>query len=1314
MKRVLSILLCLAFFQIISATAGPDSADPLASGFASPPATAKPLIWWHWMNGNVTKAGITADLEAMKRVGIGGATVFNISEGIPAGPVKFNSPEWHEMFKFAVQEANRLDLKLGLHNCAGWSSSGGPWNTPEHAMQHVTISETKITGGQKFTGTLPQPPTKLDYYRDIAVLAFPTPDGESGSMKQLAPKITASAPNLPGTFGSPITLPINKMPQFIQLEFARPLATRSAVLRFSQGSGRVEGVLQISDDGTNFRDVRSFTTAGRPTRPLSLALGAKTVSARYFRILFTHISTRTKELNVTGIDLSPRLRIENVDAKDGDSGAFVSSSADGEPAAAGLLVNRDDMVDLTSRMDADGHLEWDAPAGDWTILRIGYTPIGVDNHPGPVEGTGLECDKFSPAALDAHWAGFVQKALDDAGPLAGRGKTLDNVLIDSYEVGGQNWSDDFRAEFKRLRGYDPVPYLPAFTGRVVDSPEVSERFLWDVRRTIADLFAEKYYGHFTELCHAHDLESSFEPYTGPYESLQAGASADLPMGEFWVGGSTLDPSVKLASSIGHIYGRRIIGTESFTAAPGAHGRWLDDPYALKALGDQVYCTGINRLTFHRYAMQPWTNRWPGMTMGQWGTHFDRTCTWWDQGRAWIQYLTRCQFMLQQGQFVADAAYFDGENAPSEMPDLDPALPPGHDFDAVSALVLESATVENGELVLESGMRYRALILPASVRTMTPQLLKKIHTLVADGLNLVGAPPESSPSLEDYPQCDTEVKSLTRDLWGNCDGKNVTEHSYGKGMVFWGQPLTQVFAGLNVPPDFEFSATNHSDLAYVHRHDGDADIYFVSNQRNHFDEAACTFRVSGKVPELWHADTGVIEPAPVWREENGRTMVPLQFNPAGSVFVVFRKAADGDHAVAASVQGFLAPKNPVKPSKLIIHRAIYGAIQTKPAWMDVTARIKALAAAHKLEIVANNELAGDDPAPNIVKQLRVEFVLNGRHQTNLVAENETLTLAPGTEIVSATYGYLPAASSAASQTVDLTRKLSRLVHDGSLNVVADNGLAGTDPVFGIPKELRVDYSLDGVRRSATVAENGTLTLGNITAVGEPPVMDLRADAAGNVVVEAAAPGKVELTTSAGKTLTAVVKHVPPAVEISGPWNLSFPPNWGAPAEVTLPKLESWTDSADQGVKYFSGTATYTREIEVPDAMLAAGHSLWLDLGRVKNLAEVSLNGKSLGILWKPPFRVDITGAAQPGKNQLEVKVTNLWPNRLIGDEQLPDDREWVGKRLKDWPQWLLDGKPSPTGRFTFTTWHHWTKDDALLESGLLGPVRLVSYVTAEAR
>jgi hypothetical protein len=755
----------------------------------------------------------------------------------------------------------------------------------------------------------------------------------------------------------------------------------------------------------------------------------------------------------------------------------------------------------------------------------------------------------------------MQKIIADAGPLAG--KSFNNALIDSYEVGGQNWSPAFREEFRKRRGYDLLRFLPSFSGRVVDSPEITERFLWDMRRTIADLFAENYYGHFRELCRQNGLLASIEPYTGPFESLQCGAAADLVMGEFW-SNSQGHPSVKLASSVAHIYGKTIVGAESFTGNPNNAGKWLEDPYALKALGDLMYCWGLNRFIFHRYAMQPWTNRWPGMTMGQWGFHFDRTSTWWEPGRAWIEYCTRCQFMLQQGRSVADVAYFCGESAPVEMRSGHPPLPNGYDYDAINAdVLLHHASVQDGRLTLDAGASYRVLVLPPDDPAITPRLLKRIRDLVRAGLIVLGAPPAHSPSLEDFPRCDAQVKALAAEMWGeitardrvaadvsrrtiseeklaptDVGGYTATEHACGRGKVAWNKSLEEVLADAGEKPDFAFSSGSpDAKLVYVHRADKGADVYFVSNQRQSFDNAECTFRVSGRTPELWHPDTGLIEPAPVWSESaagnaaaddksDGRTRVRLQLDPAGSVFVVFRERSRGDHLVEAK---------------------------------------------------------------------------SGLRQNN-------------------------------------------------------------------------DWQV-------TLAKNGAPEITSCTN------------------------GSFELTTATGNKLKADLQDVPLPSEIAGPWTLRFPANWGAPGEVTLTNLTSWTEYPENGVRYFSGTATYSNELSISPEMLSNIRNVWLDLGRVKNLAEVVLNGRSLGILWKPPFRVDLTSAVHPGINRLEVKVTNLWPNRLIGDEQLPPDCEWNGKQLKEWPAWLLTGKPSPTGRLTFTTWHHWTKDSPLLESGLLGPVTL---------
>ena len=1144
------------------------AADSLETGFLNPPDSAKPQTWWHWMNGNITKSGISADLEAMQQIGLGGATVVNVDSGVPAGPVPFMSPEWREDFKFAIQEANRLGLKMCVENCAGWSSSGGPWNTPTNAMQRLTSSETSVQGPAVFNDVLPQPGVSLGFYRDIAVLAFKVQVAETGSALPPA-KLDIQRAVYGADGGGSVDLTSNLMTAIQsgrksiivnnELAGGDPASGQKKQLRIEYSIDGKARTLWV-DEGNTF----TYTVNSR--QPFGISLLGDTFNR-----------------------------------------------PPSEVAESGGTIAHEGILDLTTNLTPDGRLHWEVPAGKWTVLRLGYTPNGTKNHPAPKEGEGLECDKFSRAALDVHWAGFMQKVLDDVGPLAGR--TLDSSLIDSYEVGGQDWTPNFREEFQTRRGYDPLKYLPTFTRRIVDSPEATGRFLWDMRRTFADLFAENYYGHFAELCRQHGLESDVEPYTGPFESLQSGATADTVMGEFWNGGP-VDSSIKLAASVAHIYGKTTVGAESYTAW---NGSWQDDPYSLKALGDLVFCQGVNRYYFHRYAMQPWTNRWPGMSMGPFGINFERTVTWWKQGKAWIDYISRCEYMLQQGPVVVDAAYFDGQSAPVVTRVGKPPLPAGYDFDAVNAdVLLHGATVKNGRVTLAGGASYAVLILPPDDVNMTPQMLGCIHKLVSAGATMVGPRPLHSPSLADFPDCDVQVKTIADELWGNCDGATILENSCGKGRIVWGESLADVFARQKLKPDFEFKGAAYgTHLAYIHRVAGAADIYFVCNQRQQLEAAECTFRVSDKLPELWHPDTGRIEPAPVWNQHDGRTTVPLNFEPAGSVFVVFRHTANGtDHVVAvedASAAGAAA-------GKLEIEHAIYGAT-------------------------------------------------DGANGT------------------------------------DATATLSNLVQNGRLIVKAENNVFGGDPAVMHGKELRVDYTLDGQAGHMAVPEGQTLTLPAAAKSGGALQWETSVAASGSPVVKAWGNGRVELRTADGKVLHVTAADVPGPQEISGVWNLNFPANWGAPPSVTLGKLISWTDHTNDGVRYFSGTAAYEKEIEISAERLNTSRELWLDLGNVKNFAEVSLNGHDLGVLWKPPFRVNITAAAKAGANHLVVKVTNLWPNRQIGDEQLPADCEWDGQKLKAWPQWLLEGRPSPAGRLTFTTWQHWTKNSPLLASGLLGPVTL---------
>jgi hypothetical protein len=1091
------------------------------------------------MNGNVTKEGITADLEAMHKVGIVEANIITVANDIPPGPVPVMSPAFFDDVQFAAKEADRLGMTLCMDNCPGWSSSGGPWIKPEQSMMMVVTSETQAKGGSNLNLSLPQPPAKLDFYRDIAVLAFPTPAGGGNTpLASMSASVTASSRNfdanalIKGTTFAQLPVVAPDQPQYVQMDFPSPVAIQTVTITPGPKNRSCSGQIQISDDGNAFNAVADFQFAGSSRNPVTIGLGKQFTTA-HVRIVFTKTDKRATGIFIQKIEISGGMRIENLARKAvydsaGPDPLLVNKQMQ-QPFAPDMVVRSDKTIDLTSNMKPDGSLTWSAPSGDWTIMRIGYTTTGITNHPAPPEATGLECDKLAKAGLDASWNGMMQPIIDRLGPLAP--KVLVDCLIDSYEVRGQNWTPMMADEFRKRRGYDLQRFLPVFQGYVVDSPAISERFLWDLRRTVSDLFAENYYGYFTELCHKHAMKSMVEPYTGPFDSIQCGAPVDIPMAEFWTG-SQGEASVQMAASVGHIYGQKIIAAESFTGAP-EHGSWKEDPYSLKQLGDLAFSQGINRFVFHRYAHQPWMNRFPGMTMGQWGINLERTNTWFALSEPWMTYISRCQYLLQQGRYVADVAYYSGESSPVVDRLNDPELPKGYACDGIDTnALLNMADVKDGRLVLPDGASYAVLVLPASDPAMTPDLLLKIHDFVNKGLHVVvGAKPDHSPSLRDYPACDDQVKQIVNDLWGDCDGNAVTEHTLGKGTLIWGKPLKDVLASLAVSPDLQFDPS--APLLFLHRTSDGADWYFVANHSDKPVQTQLTFRVSGKQPEFWSADTGAMEKAPVFSDTNQQTTIPLSLDPAGSVFVVFRSASAGDHLASVSVDA--------APSR---------AVSTTPP----------------------------------------------SYELNTSADAKTTLLV-------------------AHQSVHLL-----------------------------------------------------------------------------------------FTTASGKDLR-IDAPAPETTDLTGPWKLDFPPGWGAPTSITLEHLVSWPDYPDKGVRYFSGTATYAKDIDIPASQLGPRKSLILNLGEVKNLAQVKLNGTDLGILWKPPFRVELSSAAHPGANHLEIAVTNLWPNRIIGDLNLPNDIQWSGDKPAAWPEWLLGGKPSPTGRLTFYTWRHFSPGDPLLPSGLIGPVTL---------
>ena len=984
-------------------------AEDIEAGFRNPPAEARAQVFWPWMNGNITREGITADLEAMARVGVGGALIFNLAGpehkcDTPPGPVTYLGAAWLELVQHAASEATRLSLDLGMQNCAGWATTGGPWVKPAQAMQKLVWSEAVVAGGRRVEEKLPQPEVSLGYYRDIAVFAIPAA-------------------------------------------------------------------------------------------------------------------------------LDRGFRVEEWEPKAGQRGGRAGRQPDLKPLPKDAAIPLESIVVVSHCLRQDGALVWDAPPGRWKILRLGHTPTGMTNKPAPASATGLEIDKLSRDGLDVHWREGIQPVLDHLGPLAG--KAFGTILVDSYEAGLNQWTPRMREEFQRRRGYDPTPYLPALTGRAIGDGPTTDRFLWDFRRTVSDLFADNYYGYFADLCHAHGLRFASEPYTSCFEGLQVGAKADIPTGEFWADGGYAF-SLRLAASLAHLHGRTVAAAEAFTGAPEI-SRWTNHPGSLKRVGDFAWTQGINRLVIHRYTHQPWTGLAPGMTMGQYGIHFERTNTWWEPGRAWLQYIARSQFLLQSGEFGADVLCFAGNAAPNGTVDRNDIKAAGYDYDACGTDILADLTVDRGDVVLPCGKRYRLLVLP-DTPFQTPAFARKLRELVRDGAAVLGPQPLHTPSLAGFPAAEEEVRAIGEEVWGKNDGDCVRINRFGKGRVFSGISPTEVLAVLGVSPAVNLSS-NKTTLAWIHRRTSDADIFFVSNQSAATINTVAGFRAAGRCPEFWDAEQGTIRPAPGWTVAGEHVSVPIDLASEKSVFVVFRHAG-------------------------------------KPV-----------------------------PDPSV----RAEGPVRDR---------------------------------------------------------------SSEPLMALWPPL-LDAGSDGTAR-LRVWDNGTHTLHH----------------------------------ASGKTTTVEVRGLPETVTLTGPWTLRFQANRGAPAEATFDHLISWPDYPDPGIRHFSGTATTSTTFELPKTYLAEKREVWLDLGGVEVIAEVRLNGRNLGILWHRPFRIEVSAALRSGSNTLDVDVTNLWVNRLIGDEPLPDDCEWTGNALTRWPAWLATGKPRPaTGRVTFTTWKHWKANDPLLPSGLLGPVTL---------
>jgi hypothetical protein len=1080
------------------------------------------------MNGNISTEGIKLDLEWMHRVGLGGVTIFegaiNTPQVVPRRLV-YMTPEWKQAFDFAVTTAHEMGMEVAIASSPGWSETGGPWVPAAQGMKKMVWSATRVEGGRPFAGTLTHPPevsgtfqnfavpgrrtpdgkivTPPQFYADAAVIAYKIPEGDK-TQEELNPQVISSGGTVTAAALSDgdvntvaLDLPASAPGSegWVQFDYGHPQMIQAVTLAslndaisvFDHESKAIPPGVEAGDDGVNFKKVADISFSSLVQSTISF----KPITARYFRIVFPAQPAGVPEHDhkITELVLASGARVNEFEKRAGFANARNFYDIHEPAVAPQFIVPQENVIDLTGKMTPLGSLEWTPPAGEWMVLRIGYSLTGHENGPAPAEATGLEVDKLNREYVKGYLDGYLKMYSDTVGPEKIGSDGISCLLTDSIEVGPQNWTDDILKEFEQRRGYDPRPWLPALTGVIIRSTADTDRFLWDFRRTIGQLLAENHYGEISEDLHSHGMSYYGEAleYHRPSlgDDMEMRSKTDVPMGAMWTYARSSGPDVDYisdlrgAASVAHIYGQNLVGAESMTSRGPA---WSFSPNTLKKVADLEFALGVNRFEIHESTHQPVADMAPGLTLGPFGLWFNRNETWAEEAKPWVTYLARCSYLLQQGYFYADVAYFYGEEGPLTAvfgwkPIED--APDGYGFDFVNSdVVLHELTVKDGRLVTPGGTSYRILYLGGRSQRMTLPVMRRIRSLVMQGAVLVGVRPVDSPSLADN---EREFAQVADELWGK-NGAGLTwrwwtagrgapngsgARRVGRGLVFMGLTANEVLAKLGTVRDWEYTGPEpDATLMFVHRKLNDGDIYFVDNRQDRPENVDATFRIDGKAPELWDPATGTTEPASYSTTADGRTTVPLHLDPNGTTFVVFR-----------------------------------------------------------------------GPAEAVSRELpeRKETVVPGLDET-----------------------------------------------------------------------------------------------------------------------------------------------------LNKDWTATFEPYRGAPESVKFDQLMSWSDDTDEGVKYFSGAATYSKTIEIPASAFSPGAHLWLDLGDVRDVAEIAVNGKYLGIAWKAPYKVDVTGVLTPGSNQLVIQVTNLWVNRMIGDQQ----------------PWALK-------KYAFADFTPYKADSPLLPSGLLGPVRLIS-------
>jgi len=901
----------------------------LEAGFRNPPRGAGVRCWWWWLNSNVTKDAITRDLEAMHDKGFSGAMIFDAhganqrgNANVPNGPM-YGGEEWTRLYLHALREAKRLGLEIGLSIQSGWNL-GGPGVTLDDKAKQITASEIRVEGPGEISEKLPVPRANYDYYRDVCVLAWPNrqPGGSmpfeiTASTRQSGFLVQRIADGDDNTFwvsrGKEAGEgPTPDAPEWIDFTFEERVVVAGLRLKGREGYGpkacrlramdtkQKTGSFRLRDGGNT---VSFVPIEGRTIRLLlEGAYDPKHPDApRNVQVASVQLLDKAGKSLTTGASRKP---ISNLTAKTGarelggsapDCRFLLNdiSSVAGEEDA--MLA---DIIDITDKLDDGGTLKWDVPAGKWTVLRIGYTPTRAHVSTSSDNWQGHVLDYLSKEVFDRYWYDVVEPLLKKAGPLAGT--VLTQLETDSWECGGMNWSPGFAEDFKRYNGYDILKYLPVVVGKIVESREASNAFLADFRKTIAHCVSENHYKTFAANAARYNIGIQPEcsgPHAGPIDGIKNYSHSDIVMSEFWAP-SPHRPTppnrffVKQASSAAHIYGKRFVGAEAFTTI-GPH--WNDLLWhAQKPSMDYEFCEGLNMVFFHTFTCSPKEMGLPGQEYFA-GTHVNPQVTWWAESGVFMDYINRVQFVVQKGQFVADVLYYYGDHVPNIAVNKGfnrAGSLPGYDYDVTNEDVLLRLKAEDGRIVVPGGVRYRMLVLPDH-KVLSLAALKKVDDLLVQGATVLGAKPERLVSMVGGEAAQREFHALADELWGDTPAE-TGQKEVGKGRLVWGQTSRSLLRADGFVPDFEaLDTARQADYEYIHYTVDGADVYFVCNQTTETRKVDLAFRVSGRRPELWYPATGEVRAADAFTIKVSRTIVPVTFDPYGSLFVIFRFEAEGN-------------------------------------------------------------------------------------------------------------------------------------------------------------------------------------------------------------------------------------------------------------------------------------------------------------------------------------------------------------------------------------------------------------------------------------